>query len=93
MEITKAWVRIVGESSQYKGMKLDDIKELCRSKDLVICKKGIMFDFDDYTFRPEIQSIKQYGFIVGSYETSPCIDLVPRGTIIEYGRYIFPQKE
>lgn len=93
MKITRAWIWIVGESNQYKEMKLDDIKALCKSRDFVICKNSIMFDVDDYTFCAETESIKEYGFVVGHYETSPHIELVPRGTIIENGRFVFPQNE
>ncbi len=88
--VTRAWVRIVGESSRHQEMKLEDIKSLCKSRDLVICKNGIMFDVDEYTFNPETEYVKKYGFVVGHYETPPRIDLVPRGTTIEYGRYVFP---
>lgn len=90
--VTRAWVWIVGESSQYKEMKLEDIKSLCKRRDLVICKNNIMFDVDEFTFNPETEHIKQYGFVVGHYETSPHFDLVPRGTTIENGRYKFPNK-
>ena len=51
-----------------------------------------MFDVDEYTFNPETECIKEYGFVVGHYETSPHIDLVPRGTTIENGRYKFPNE-
>jgi len=87
--VTRAWVWIVGESSQYKEMKLEDIKSLCKRRDLVICKNSIMFDVDEYTFTSETEHIKEYGFVVGHYETSPHINLVPRGTTIENGRYNF----
>lgn len=87
--VTRAWVWIVGESSQYKEMKLDDIKSLCKRRDLVICKNSIMFDVDEYTFNPETEHVKEYGFVIGHYETPPHIDLVPRGTTIENGRYKF----
>lgn len=87
----RAWVWIVGESSRHKEMKLDDVKSLCKERDLVICKNGIMFDVDEFTFNPETESIKEYGFVVGHYETQPHFDLVPRGTTIENGRYVFPQ--
>jgi len=90
--VTRAWVWIVGESSQYREMKLDDVKALCKSRDLVICKNSVMFDVDDFTFNPETEYIKQYGFTVGHYETSPHFDLVPRGTTIENGRYKFPNE-
>jgi len=90
--VTRAWVWIVGESSRYHEMKLDEVKALCKSRDLVICKNNVMFDVDDFTFNPETEHIKQYGFVVGHYETSPHFDLVPRGTTIENGRYKFPNK-
>lgn len=73
-------------------MKLDDVKTLCKSRDLVICKNSVMFDVDDFTFNPETEHIKQYGFVIGHYETPPHFDLVPRGTTIENGRYKFPNK-
>lgn len=88
--VTRAWVWIVGESSCHQEMGLEDIKDLCKSRELVICKNGIMFDVDDFTFNPETESIKEYGFVVGHYEFPPHIDLVPRGTTIEDGRYVFP---
>lgn len=87
--VTRAWVWIVGESSQYKEMKLEDIKDLCKNRDLVICKNSIIFDVDEYTFNPETEHIKEYGFVIGHYETPPHIDLIPRGTTIENGRYRF----
>jgi len=87
--VTRAWVWIVGESSQYKEMKLEDIKSICKRRDLVICKNSIIFDVDEYTFNPETEHIKEYGFVIGHYETPPHIDLVPRGTTIENGRYRF----
>lgn len=40
-EITRAWVWIAGESSQSKEMKIDDIKTLCKERDLVICANEI----------------------------------------------------
>lgn len=88
--VTRAWVWIVGESSQHKEMKLEDIKDLCKSRDLVIYKNGIFFDVDEFTFHPEMERISQYGFTVGHYETAPHFDLVPRGTTLEGGRYVFP---
>lgn len=87
--VTRALVWIVGESSQYKEMKLEDIKSICKRRDLVICKNSIIFDVDEYTFNPETEHIKEYGFVIGHYETPPHIDLVPRGTTIENGRYRF----
>ena len=92
-EVTHAWVRIVGESSQHKQMKLEDIRSLCMERDLVICKNGIFFDVDEFTFNKETECMKTYGFVTGHYEADPHIDLVPRGTYIEYGRYILPNKE
>ena len=91
--VTRAWVWIVGESSQYKEMKLEDIKSLCKRRDLVICKNSIMFDVDEYTFNPETEHVKEYGFVIGHYETPPHIDLVPRGTTIENGRYKFSNEQ
>lgn len=88
--ITRAWVWIVGESSQYQEMTVDDVKALCKDRDLVISKNGIMFNVDEYTFNPETEHIKEYGFVVGHYETPPHLSLVPRGTTIEMGRFKFP---
>lgn len=90
--VTRAWVWIVGESSQYKEIKLEDIKSLCKRRDLVICKNSIMFDVDEYTFNSETEWFKEYGFVIGHYETPPHIYLVPRGTTIENGRYRFPNE-
>ena len=92
-EVTRAWVWIIKESSQYVSMKLEDIKTLCMERDLVICKNGIFFDVDEFTFSKETECMKTYGFVTGHYEVDPHIDLVPRGTTIEYGRYIFPNKQ
>lgn len=92
MAVTRAWVWIVGESNQHKQMNLEDIKTLCKERDLVICKNGVFFDVDEYTFKKEKECIHTYGFVTGHYEVDPHIDLVPRGTTIEYGRYIFPNK-
>ena len=90
MNVTRAWVWIVGESSQYKEMKIEDLKSLCKSRDLVICNNGKMFDADEYAFEPDVNYIRRYSFVVGSYETQPSVVLVPRGTTIEFGRYVFP---
>ena len=59
---------------------------------MVISKNGVMFDIDKYTFNPETEHIKEYGFVVGHYEVPPHIDLVPRGTVIKDGYYVFPNK-
>ena len=90
--VTRAWVWIVGESSRYHEMKLDAIKELCKEKNLVISKNGVIFNVDDYTFNPEKETIKTYGFVSWHYEVPPHIDLVPRGTVIKDGYYVFPNK-
>lgn len=91
--VTRAWVWIVGESSRYHEMKLDDVKTLCKSRGLVICKNGVMFDVDEFTFEPETENIREYGFVIGHYEVPPHFDLIPKGTTIENGRYVFPKNK
>ena len=91
MNVTRAWVWIVGQSSQYKEMQLEDIKTLCKEKDLRIAKNGVIFDVDEYTFSSESEPIRQYCFTIGHYERPPHIDLVPNGTKVVDGRYVLPK--
>ena len=94
MEITSAWVRVIGDNPQgWKVMAFESIVKLCNERDLVVCKNGKFFDVDEYTFRPEIVGIQTYGFVTGHYSARPHIELAPRGTKIEYGQYVLPDTE
>jgi hypothetical protein len=55
----------------------------------MISKNGQIFDVDDYTFSAEVEPLRQYCFTVGHYERPPHIDLVPVGTTVVDGRYVF----
>ena len=90
-KITTAWVWIYPDANQYKSMAFDDVKAFCKEHDYAISKNGQLFDVDDYTFRADIEPLRQYCFTVGHYECSPHIDLVPKGTVISGGRYVFPK--
>lgn len=90
-KITTAWVWIYPHSSQYKEMPFDEIIQFCKQHDYVISKNGQLFEADDYTFSADVQPLRRYCFTVGHYECPPHIDLVPAGTVVEGGRYVFPR--
>lgn len=91
-KITRAWVWIYPNASQYKEMTFDDVREFCKTKGYQISKNGQIFDVEEHTFCAEVEPLRQYGFTVGHYECQPHIDLVPRGTTIVDGRYVFPKE-
>lgn len=48
---------------------------------------------DDY-LKPVRRPVMEYGFFTGrTYDDSPSIDLVPFGTIVEYGMYVYPENK
>jgi hypothetical protein len=91
-KITTAWVWIYPHASQYKEMTFDEVKRFCKEHGYMISKNGQIFDVDDYTFSAEVEPLRQYCFTVGHYERPPHIDLVPCGTTIADGRYVFPKE-
>jgi hypothetical protein len=92
-KITTAWVWIYPGYSRYKSMTFGEVKEFCKEHGFQISKNGQIFDVDEYTFSAEIQPLRQYCFTVGHYECPPHIDLVPCGTKIVDGRYVFPDNK
>lgn len=91
-QITTAWVWICPHSSQYKEMEFEEIKQFCKQHNYIISKNGQLFDVDDYTFSADVEPLRRYCFTVGHYSCPPHIDLVPCGTIIEGGHYVFPEE-
>lgn len=92
MKINRAWVWIVPTSNYYKEMTLEEIKEFCKLHGYQISKNGQIFDVDEFCPDAEVEYVKQYCFTVGHYERQPHIDLVPIGTTIQDGRYVFPEE-
>lgn len=87
----RAWVWIVGESSASKEMKVEDILLLCKNRDFVIYHGGKFHEAEEFAFNTETSAIHTYCFTSGYICVPPSIDLVPRGTTIEFGRYVFPK--
>jgi hypothetical protein len=91
-KITTAWVYVPTKNIRSKQMTFDEVRAFCKENGLGVWENGKFIEMDDYTLGPVEKPIMTYCFCTGSYETSPSITLVPRGTTVEFGMFKFPEK-
>jgi len=91
MEITHAWIYAPTLNLHSKQMKFDDVAPFCKEHGLGVWDNGKVVDIKDYPLEPVRESIMTYGFYTGSYLTEPSITLVPFGTTVDFGRFVFPK--
>lgn len=94
-EITTAWVYAPTKDSVEKQMKFDEVRSFCKENGLGIWDKTKqkVIPADEYDLKPVREALRTYGFYgPGSYLTSPSVTLVPFGTTVEYGMFVFPKK-
>ena len=94
-EITTAWVYVPTMRITSKQMKFDEVREFCKEHDLGIWDnlKSEAIPADEYDLKPVRKSLQTYCFYgPGSYMSSPTVTLVPFGTTVDYGRFVFPKR-
>ena len=89
-EITWAWVYVPTMGINSKQMKFDEVRAFCKKHRLGVWKDEKVVNISDYPLGPVERPIMTYSFCIGSYLTSPNITLVPFGTTVDCGRFVFP---
>ncbi|MSS16805.1 hypothetical protein [Sodaliphilus pleomorphus] len=94
MTIETAWVGVPSMRLKTKEMRFEDVKSFAKMHKLGVYNSltGKVDEVDGY-LKPATRAIRTYGFYTGSYVDSPEFDLVPFGTTVEFGMYVFPKKE
>ena len=93
-EITTAWVYVPTMNIRSKQMKFEEVRNFCKEHDLGVWDSltSRVIPIDEYDLKPVRKSLQTYGFFgPGSYLTSPSITLVPFGTTVEFGMFVFPK--
>lgn len=94
MTTETAWVGVPSMKLKTKEMTFEDVKAFARKHNLgVFNRRTLKVDEVDGYLKPATITIRTYGFYNGSYVGNPEFDLVPYGTTVEFGMYVFPKKE
>ena len=94
-EITTAWVYVPTMNIRQQEMSFDEVRMFCKEHGLGVWNRisEEVVPADEYPLKPAIRSIQTYGFFgPGTYETSPTVTLVPFGTTVDYGMFVFPKE-
>lgn len=92
-EITTAWVYVPTMGINSKQMKFDEVRAFCNEHGLGVWENEKVINISDYQLGPVRKPIMTYCFCTGSYLTSPSITLVPFGTTVDFGRFVFPEDD
>ena len=94
-KITTALVYVPSMKINSKEMTFDEVREFCKDNGLGVWDRvsETVIHAEEYPLKPAIRSIQTYGFFgPGTYETSPTVTLVPFGTTVDYGMFVFPKE-
>lgn len=89
-EIKTAWVDVPSMRIRSKEMTFDEVRAFCKEHNLGVWKNKTVVPIEEYKLGPVLYTGRTYCFDGPCFLTSPSIDLVPFGTKVEYGRYVFP---
>lgn len=92
-EITTAWVYAPTKRITSKQMAFEEVRSFCKEHHLGIWNGSMVVPAEEYDLKPVMESLRTYCFYgPGSYLTSPSVTLVPFGTTVDYGRFVFPKE-
>lgn len=90
-KVTRAWVYIPIMGISSRNMKVEDIVSLCQKHKYGIWDGDKVVDASEFQFERKKHYLTTYGLFESPYFTDPSVTIVPFGTTLEYGRFIYPK--